>query len=388
MIVHRKTARFDTPLPLECGKFLPEFELAYESYGKLNNKRDNAILICHGLTATQNAAGIPKGENGKAGNEKEAKPGWWDTAIGPGKPIDTKRFYVICANVLGSFGGSTSPASINPETGKPYGMAFPVVTITDMVDAQKHLADRLGIEKFHTIAGGCMGGFQVLAWMSRYPGCLSRAVVISTTPRVSAHTIALWSVLREAIRSDPAWNGGDYYGGSTPDKGMGLAAAFGALFWMNRQTMDRKFGLKPLDHREPAYGLEPEFEVEAFLSQVNKNAAGKIDANALIYLTRAMDYFNMTRGGAELASLFAGARYRALLVSYKSDWRYPPQEAEEIHEALKAADIDSHHEILESHFGHGAFIYDFEGLGPVLKEFLHSPAHSKPSSPKTSAGKK
>tara|TARA_B100000959_G_scaffold243238_1_gene266347 strand:+ start:3700 stop:4851 length:1152 start_codon:yes stop_codon:yes gene_type:complete len=383
MIIHRKTARFRTPLPLECGKSLPQFELAYESYGELNNERSNAVLICHGLTATQNAAGVPKNDNGK-----EAKPGWWDIAIGPGKPIDTSRFYVICINVPGSFGGSTSPASTNPATGKPYGMTFPVVTITDMVDAQKHLADRLGIKKFYAIAGGCMGGFQVLEWMSRYPGCLSRAVIISTTPRVSAHTIALWSVLREAIRSDPAWNSGDYYGGGAPDRGMGLAAAIGALFWMNRQTMEKKFGLRPLDEKTPGYGFEPEFEVEAFLSQVNQNAARKIDANALIYLTRAMDYFNMTRGGVELASLFAGAQYHALLVSYKSDWRYPPQEAEEIHEALRAASIDSRHEILDSHFGHGAFIYDFHGLGPVVRDFLHNPAHSKPSSPKTSAGMK
>ncbi len=381
MIVHRETARFDTPLALECGKFLPEFELAYESYGKLNDERSNAILICHGLTATQHAAGAPKGGNGK-----EAKPGWWDSAIGPGKPIDTDRFYVICVNVPGSFGGSTSPASTNPETGKPYGMAFPVVTITDMVNAQKHLADRLGIEKFYAIAGGCMGGFMVLAWMSRYPDCISRAVAISTSPRVSAHTIALWSVLREAIRSDPAWNGGDYYGAAAPDKGMGLAAAFGALFWINRQTMDRKFGLRPLDDKEPAYSFEPEFEVETFLSQVNQNAGEKIDANALIYLTRAMDYFNMTRGGVELASLFSGGSYRTLLVSYESDWRYPPQEAEEIHEALKAAGIHTHHEILDSQFGHGAFIYDFKGLGPVLREFLDGSAQSKPSSPKTSAG--
>lgn len=383
MIVHRETARFDTPLPLECGKFLPEFELAYESYGKLNNKRDNAILICHSLTETQHAAGISEGGNGK-----EAKPGWWDAAIGPGKPIDTDRFYVICINALGSFGGSTSPASTNPETGKPYGMTFPVVTITDMVDAQKHLADRLGIKKFHAIVGGCIGGSQILIWMSRYPGCLSKAVVISTTPRVSTHTIALWAVLREAIRSDPAWNGGDYYDAAPPDMGIGLGAAFGAMFWMNRQTMDQKFGLRPLDDKEPAYGFEPEFEVEAFFKQVIQNAAGKIDANAIFYLTRAMDYFNMTRGGVKLASLFAGASYQSLLVSYDSDWRYPPQEMEEVHEALKTAGIHTHHEILESDFGHGAFMYDFESLGPVLKEFLHSPAHSKPSNPKTSAGKK
>jgi len=365
MIVRPQSMTMHTPLSLASGQALPGFTMAYETYGEPSPARDNAILICHGLTATQHAAGRHE--------PSDAKPGWWDAAIGPGKPFDTQRYFVVCANVPGGFGGSTGPAALHPETGKPYGMGFPMLTIGDMVEAQARLADSLGIECFHTIAGGCMGGFQVLEWLQRHPERLARALVISAGPRVSTHTIALWKVLSDAIRSDPAWNRGDYYGGQGPESGMALAARIGSLFWMSREAMAKRFALRTVDGKALSYGFTPDFEVEAFLDNVGRGAGQKIDANSLLYLMRAMSYFNLSRGVPDLAGVFAGVCSRTLLVSYASDWRYPPEETEELARAMAAAGVPVAHRVFDSTFGHGAFIYDFEGLGQAIGEFLAAP---------------
>jgi homoserine O-acetyltransferase/O-succinyltransferase len=362
VIVARQRAKFTEPLPLACGRQLPEFEIAYETYGSLNSARSNAILVCHGLTADQHAAG--------KNQETDRKPGWWDAAIGPGKAFDTEQYYVLSTNVLGSFGGSTSPASIDPQSGRRYGMRFPVVTIGDMVNAQARLADRLGIECFQTIVGGCMGGFQALEWMVRYPHRLANSVVISATPRTTTHNIALWAVFRQAICSDPRWNGGDYYDAEPPDAGIGLMAMFGALFWVDRDFLTRRFGLRRLNGNGFAYSFEAEFEVEAFLRQIARNAPTRLDANALLYLTRAIDYFDLGIGRTNLAQAFSPTTARTLLVSYKQDWRYPTAEMREIADALSTVGASVEHCVLDSAVGHGAFLYDFASLEPRLRQFL------------------
>lgn len=360
--------RFDEPLPLTGGGSLPAYQIAYEVYGRLSPARDNAVLVCHGLTADAHAAGRHA--------PGDARPGWWDQAIGPGKPLDTGRYCVVCSNLLGGCGGSSGPGAINPATGRPWGLSWPVLTIADMVDAQARLADRLGVASFHAVLGGCMGGFQVLEWLARHPHRLDRAVVISAAARVSAHTLALWEVIREAIRRDPAFNGGDYYGGPGPAGGMGLATMFGMLIWMSREVMARRFGQRLAKGERPAYSLEPEFAIQEFFQQVARSGGRGFDPNSLIYLTKAMDFFDLGRGRASLAEAFAGGRARVLLVSYLSDWRYPPQDSEELLLAMRAAGLEAEHRVLSSDFGHGAFIYDAQGVGRAMAQFLAPKAGS------------
>lgn len=366
MIVETSKASFDVRLPLESGRVLEGFELAYETYGTLNGGRTNAILICHGLTANAHAAGLH--------SYLDDCPGWWDAAIGPGKPFDTDRYFVVCSNVLGGNGGSTGPASPDPTNKKPYGLRFPVMTIGDMVAAQVHLADRLGIRQFSCVAGGCMGGFQVMEWMSRHPERLSSAIVISATPSISAHSLGLWEVIRQAIMRDPHFNGGDYYEGERPNLGMGLTAMFGMMIWMSPEVMTKRFGLKLAGGRQkPSYSLEPEFEIQEFLHTIDLNARNRLDANSLIYLTKAMDYFDLRRGRKALSEAFSGLKARTLLVSYRSDWRYPPEEVDEIRAVLEESGLPVHHAVLDSPFGHGSFIYDSAGVGERIRDFLEEP---------------
>ncbi len=350
------------PLLLQCGARLAPLDIAYETYGRLDASRSNAVLICHGLTADQHAVSTQTAEGGRAG--------WWDKAIGPGRALDTNRYCIISTNAIGSFGGSSSPASIDVATGRQYGMRFPFVTIADMADAQARFADALGIDRFHAVIGGCMGGFQVLEWMLRHPRRLRRAVVISATPRTSTHNIALWEVMREAIRRDPNWQNGDYYYGPPPHSGVALLAMFGALLWMDRATLAERFGLRTVAGRPLSYGFAPEFEIEAFLHRVGANAAGRLDANALIYLTRAIDYFDIGRGHPDLAHALAAVTAPTLFISYSGDWRYPSGEVEGMHCALLAAGGDSRHAVLDSAWGHGGFLQEPEKLEPLFRAFL------------------
>ncbi len=356
------TLTLPDPLQLECGASLAPVDIAYETYGELNSSRSNAVLLCHGLTADQHAV--------TTRTATAVVPGWWDKAIGPGRALDTSRYCIVSTNALASFGGSSSPASTDPRTGRPYGMRFPFVTIADMADAQVAFADAVGIDEFHAVIGGCMGGFQVLQWMLRHPRRLKRAVVISATPRTSTHNTALWHVMREAIRRDPDWRGGDYYGGRPPRSGISLLAMFGALFWMDRATLAARFGLKTVDDRPLSYGFTPEFEVEAFLHRVGANAGNRLDANALIYLTRAIDYFDIGRGRADLVEALSEVRTPTLFVSYAGDWRYPTEEIEEMHRALQAVGGNSKHVVFDSAWGHGGFLQEPEKLEPLFREFL------------------
>jgi len=357
----RETMRLDGPLALDCGRSLEPVEIAFESYGRLNGARTNAVLVCHGLTADQHAAGGPDPVTGR--------PGWWEAVIGPGKALDTDRYFILSTNVLGSYGGSTGPASICPQTGRPHAMAFPVVTIADMVRAQRRLADGLGIARFQAAVGGCMGGFQVLEWLRQAPDRIGHAVAISATARTSAHNTALWSVLRRAIMSDPAWNGGGYHDGPRPDRGMGLMASFGALFWMSRQGLEDRFGMKRVEGA-PAWGFEPEFEIEQFLDRIAANAAGAIDPNALLYLTRAIDYYDLTSGAGGLEAALSDVCNPVTLVSYSGDWRYPPNEIEEIRTVLVKAGVAVEHHVLESGYGHGGFLKDTASIAPILAAAL------------------
>ncbi len=367
MLVKPKKAKFEEALELESGRVLQPFELAYETYGSLNAERDNAILICHGLTADGHAAGRHHRLDGRVG--------WWDATIGPGKPFDTDRFFVVCSNVIGGCDGSTGPSSIDPETGRPYGLRFPLVTIRDMVHAQARLADHLGIEAFHSLAGGCMGGFQVMEWMIRYPSRVRSVILISSSPRVSTHTLGLWEVMRQAIMRDPAFNGGDYYGKELPRAGFGVAQMVGMMTWMSRDVMESRFGRRVRGDGELSYTLEPEFEFQHFLHELGRNAADRFDANSLIYLTKAMDYFDLSREFSDLVQAFRKLKAMTLLVSYASDWRYPAEELDEIRVALEQIGTPVEHTILDSPFGHGAFSHDSEGLGNLVREFLKN---SKP----------
>jgi homoserine O-acetyltransferase len=348
------------PLPLACGQHLPSLTVSFETYGTLSPRRDNAVLVCHSLTSDAHAAG-PR----SAGQ----RPGWWDAAIGPGKMLDTDRFFVVCCDALAA-GHSTGPASLNPATGRPYALGFPVVTVSDMVAAQRRLLGRLDIGGLHAVIGGCLGGQQALQWAIRYPEMVGNAVVITTTPATSAHTIAIFSVMRHLIRSDPAWRGGDYYDGEFPRQGLSSALAAGVPLWMSRTAMEARFGRRLGAAEGPLYRLDGEFEAELFVAGIAAHARHDIDPNGLMYLMRAVEYFDLEReyGGLEMA--VAPVRARVLFVSYRGDWRYPPAEAERIHRAVCATGGQSRHVVLNSPLGHGAFLYDVPGLAREVRPFL------------------
>ncbi|MBU1138645.1 MAG: homoserine O-acetyltransferase [Proteobacteria bacterium] len=364
MLCKRSIHHFARPLTLISGKTLPAFTLAYETYGQLNEARDNAILLCHGLTATPHAAGEDAGP--------EVPKGWWNMAIGHNKVLDTDRWFIICIGALGGFCGSTGPASINPETDRPYGLSFPVVTISDMVNTMKQLTDILAIERYHCLIGGCMGGFQVLDWLVRYPEKVGSSIIMGATARTSAHSLALWEVVRRAIVLDPDFHGGDYYDKKPPKAGISLGTMFGMLVWMSREVMEKKFGRSLCaGSHTPAYSLEPEFAIQKFLSTIEDAPKGPFDANSFIYLTKAMDYFDLEHDHGSLEAAFAQVKGKTLLVSFDSDWRYPQEEVDKIRLALEANQAPVEHRCLHSDFGHGAFLYDFHnGLDSLIEKFL------------------
>ncbi|MEW6268364.1 MAG: homoserine O-acetyltransferase [Thermodesulfobacteriota bacterium] len=362
MIVTDRIARFDEPLALECGRTLPRFEVAYETYGTLAPDASNAVLVCHAYTSDHHAAGRRSPD--------DARAGWWDSLIGPGKTFDTERLFVVSSNCLGGSHGTTGPGSIDPETGRRYAASFPVVTIADMADVQARLADRLGIARFHCVVGGCFGGAQVLQWMASKPERVANAIVISATPRASVHTVALSLIGREAIRRDPRWNGGDYYDGEPPSDGIGLLTMFGALFWQDRNLLQQKLAPDLARPRRLTYGFAPDFEIERQLLRLATPQNVVLDANALLWLARANDYFDLTRGRASLADALSGFRGRALLLGFAEDWRYPADEIAEIDAALRSNGAASRHVTLSNPLGHGAFLRDTPSIAPELARFL------------------
>jgi homoserine O-acetyltransferase/O-succinyltransferase len=335
-------------LPLESGKELSEFQLEYEIYGEFDPTR--VILLCHALSGSAHAAG---------------EKGWWDSMIGPGKALDTDRFCVICSNTLGGCGGSTGPSSVCGEDGRPWALRFPVISINDMVAAQLRLVDHLGIEKLHAVVGGCLGGAQALTWLQRHPDRVARATAIGITDATSPHSLAFYEVLRQSLRLDPAYGDGDYYDQGTPTSGMGLNARVGMLFWMTPAVMEARYGRRLLnsDYR---YTLEPEFAIHEGMDALGRGLGRRFDPNTMIYLTRAMDYYDLSRGYSDLSEALDRVDHPVQLISYHTDWRYPPAKVERLCQCLK----NGHHVTLDSTLGHGAWLFETGSLQPLIKNFL------------------
>ena len=366
-LVETQTLTFaeDEPFRLESGATLRSVTLAYEVYGRLNAARSNAILICHALSGGAHAAGYLSPD--------DAQPGWWDDCIGPGKAFDTNRFCVICSNVLGSCYGSSGPSSVDPATGQPYGLHFPVVTIGDMVRAQMRLLDHLGIERLLAVAGGSMGGMQVLEWAAHHPQRLRAAIPIATTARHSPMLIAFSEVGRQAIYADPAWKQGDYYGnGKRPDAGLSVARMVGHITYLSEQSMHQKFGRRLQGRERYGYEFQTEFEIESYLKHNGDKFTRRFDANSYLYVTKALDYFDLAgQHGGSLAAAFANSEDLAFLViSFTSDWLYPSYHSKELVKALTAAGCDVTYLDIESAWGHDAFLVEVETMTRLLGSFL------------------
>lgn len=356
------------PFRLESGATISPVTIEYETYGKLNSERSNAILICHALSGSAHAAGYHNAVNGK-----EQKPGWWDACIGPGKAFDTNRFFVICSNVIGGCYGSTGPASIDRQTGRPYGLNLPVVTISDMVRAQVELIDALGIEKLLCVAGGSMGGMQVLEWAANHPTRLSSAIPIATTAHHSPMLIAFSEVGRQAIYADPAWNNGDYYASDRkPDAGLAVARMVGHITYLSEESMHEKFGRRLQGRVKYGYEFQTEFQIESYLKYNGLNFTRRFDANSYLYITKAMDYFDLSATTGSLAAAFARSTHlRFLVLSFTSDWLYPSYHSKELVGALTAAGADVTYLDVRSVWGHDAFLLEVETMTKLLSSFLN-----------------
>jgi homoserine O-acetyltransferase len=365
-------ARFpaDRPLRLDSGAEIRGLEVAYNTYGRLNEARSNAVLLCHALSMDQHAA---------SRNPQTGKAGWWSQVVGPGRPIDTDRYFVICSNVLGGCSGTTGPASIDPATGEPYGLKFPMVTLGDMVRAQAMLLDSLGVETLFAVVGGSMGGMQVLQWAADYPERLFSAVCIAAAPRHSAQNIAFHEVGRQAIMADPDWRGGDYARlGVRPEKGLGVARMAAHITYLSEAALQRKFG-RELQRDGLSWGFDADFQVESYLRHQGAVFVDRFDANAYLYITRALDYFDLAAShGGVLAEAFRRARtVRFCVFSFTSDWLYPTAESRQIVRALNAAGARASFVEIETDKGHDAFLLDEPVLHAALTGFLGSAAQAR-----------
>ncbi len=352
------------PLPLESGESLGPVDIVYESYGEPNADRSNAILILHALTGDAHAAGYH--------HPRDLKTGWWDSMIGPGKAFDTSRYWVICSNIIGGCKGSTGPCSANPKTGEPYGLDFPIITIGDMVEAQRRLIDHLGIERLHAVAGGSMGGFQALEWALRYPDRMKSALCIASAPRLSAQGIAFNAVGRHAITADPEWKEGRYYGSPGPARGLSIARMVGHITYLSDLSMDAKFGRRLQSADRFSYDFNTEFAVESYLMHQGQRFIERFDANSYLYITKAMDYFDITRGYGPLNRAFAEVQAKFLVISYSSDWLFPTVQSREIVRALVANHKDVSFLEIQSPYGHDAFLLEAERLTRIVGSFLES----------------
>ncbi len=377
-VVATQTVAFEEGIRLEAGAVLRPLTVAFEIYGEPNARRDNVILVCHALSGGAHAAGLHAGAT---------KPGWWDITIGPGKAFDTSRYCVISSNVVGSCYGTTGPGSIDPATGRPYGSRFPVVMVRDMVNVQRLLLDRLGIDSLLAVAGGSMGGMQALQWAASYPERVRGVIAIATTARHSAQQIAFDEVARQAITNDPAWNGGDYYDGPGPVGGLAVARMLGHVTYLSDRGMAGKFGRQPCapevagpaDAKRLGF-VAPQFEVERYLQHQGESFVRRFDANSVICLTRAMDAFDLGAGHASLVDTFARSSARFLLISFSSDWLYPPYQVREIARAIAESrgaamtepcgDRDVTYREIASDYGHDAFLLEHAQQAPLIEAFL------------------
>lgn len=350
------------PFQFESGKSIPSFQLRYETYGRLNADRSNVILICHALSGDHHCAGVY--------TVKDRKPGWWNNMIGPGKPIDTTRFFVICSNCLGGCEGSSGPSSINPETGKAYGRSFPLVTIRDMVRAQKCLLDYLEIDRLYAVVGGSMGGMQVLQWAIEYPTMVERILPMATTHQQGPQAIAFNEVGRQAIMQDPEWRNGDYGDSDGPQVGLAIARMMAHITYLSDEGMDRKFGRRKPSGKEEDFGLGVAFEVESYLRYQGESFINRFDANTYLYFTRALDYFDLGERFGALEEAFEPMEARTLVVGFTSDWLFPPKQNREIVRAMLRAGKNASYMEVAMDFGHDSFLVDSPLLYDVVRAFL------------------
>ncbi|MEO1206704.1 MAG: homoserine O-acetyltransferase [Pseudomonadota bacterium] len=364
-----ETVTFDTnqALNLDCDRSLGPFTTSYKTYGTLNADRSNAILICHALTGDQYVAS-PHPITGKAG--------WWETLVGPGKPIDTDRFYVICANILGGCMGSTGPAEIDPATGEPYGLSFPVITIGDMVEAQVRLIDHLGIDQLFAVVGGSMGGMQVLEWAARYGERVFSAIPIATAALHSSQNIAFHEVGRQAVMADPNWHGGNYYAhGTKPTNGLAVARMAAHITYLSEEALQNKFGRNLQNRNVHSFSFDADFQVESYLRHQGSTFVDRFDANSYLYITRAMDYFDLaTQHGGVLANAFKGTQTRFCVVSFTSDWLYPTRESRQIVQALNAVAANVSFVEIDSDKGHDAFLLNEPEFFNTITGFISANA--------------
>ncbi|MGQ7829741.1 homoserine O-acetyltransferase MetX [Altererythrobacter sp. Z27] len=361
-VIASKSLTLSRDLPLDSGQALSDVQIAFETYGELADDRSNAILICHALTGDQYVA---------SNHPITGKPGWWERMVGPGKVVDTNRFHVICANVIGSCMGSTGPAS-EAADGQPYAMRFPVITIRDMVRGLVGLLDELGIERLHTVIGGSMGGMQALSLAANWPERAARVLAIATTARHSAQNIAFHEVGRQAIMADLNWRGGDYYGAETaPDAGLAVARMAAHITYLSEEGLTEKFGRNLQDRDTKSFGFDADFQVESYLRYQGSGFTQRFDANSYLYITRAMDYFDLAEEhGGRLANAFAGSSARFCVISFDSDWLYPTAESRHIVHALNAAGAPVSFVELSAPFGHDSFLLDVPALDRVMKGFI------------------
>ena len=359
---HRLVISAEHALKLDCGASLGPLTIAYQTYGALNADRTNAILVCHALTGDQFVAET---------HPVTGKPGWWEEVVGPGRVLDTDRFCVICVNVLGGCMGTTGPRDLNPATGRPWGLGFPVITVPDMVRAQARVLDALGIDSLFSLLGGSMGGMQVLQWAAAYPDRVFSAVPIATSVRHSAQNIAFHEVGRQAIMADPDWRGGDYQlHGVRPERGLAVARMAAHITYLSETALHRKFGRALQDREALSFGFDADFQVESYLRHQGSTFVERFDANSYLYITRAMDYFDMARDFGGLPAAFRGTRARFCVVSFTSDWLFPTPESRALVHALNAAAANVSFVEIPTDKGHDAFLLDEPKFHSVLRGFL------------------
>ncbi len=364
-IVKTESFTFANPpgeMTLECGRSFGPITLAYETYGELSPAKDNAILILHALSGDAHAAGLH--------DPQDRNPGWWDIMIGPGKAFDTRKYFVISTNVMGGCKGSTGPSSIDAKTGKPYALNFPMVTIRDMVDAQRALIDHLGIDQLLCAVGGSMGGMQVLQWAVSYPERVRLAIPIATTSKLSAQSIAFNEVGRQAIESDPNWNEGEYYGHPIPRRGLAIARMIGHITYLSEKSMHQKFGRKLQDKSEYGYDFRTDFQVESYLLYKGDHFVDRFDANSYLYITKAMDYFDLAQPHGSLAAAFAQVKSKFLVISFSSDWLFPSPQSKEIVSACRRVGAEAIYTEIQSDHGHDAFLLESDQLTRLISNFL------------------
>jgi len=366
-IVQTQTIRVvepEQPLELDCGKKLAPIDVAYETYGELNEQEDNVILICHALSGNAHVAGY--------NTPDDKKPGWWDNMVGPGKGIDTNKYYVICSNFLGGCSGTTGPSSINPATGKPYGLNFPIITIGDMVKVQKLLLDKLNIKNLLAVIGGSIGGMQVLQWAIEYPDFVKSVIAIATATHLGAQSIAFDAVGRNAILADANFIDGQYHGRAGPDRGLAIARMIGHITYLSEQGMREKFGRQLQSADRYSYDFNSEFAIETYLDHQGQTFVGRFDANSYLYITKAADYFDLQKDYGSLTKAFANVKSRFLVISFASDWLFTPAQSRAMVEALAAENKDVSFCDIASPYGHDAFLLEPGVLGRFICCFLQT----------------